>query len=156
MTFTRRIAVLFATGFGLGYSPIASGTFGTLPGILIAGAICGLNFSVQTVIAVLLPILAIPICSAAEKEFGTKDDGRVVADEYTTFPLTVLGIPWLIHPWLLGVAFVVHRVLDIIKPPPARQSQQLHGGVGIVMDDMISSLYALAVNHAIVRLLGLH
>jgi phosphatidylglycerophosphatase A len=41
------------------------------------------------------------------------------------------------------------RILDIIKPPPARQSQNLHGGLGIVMDDLISTLYALAANHAI-------
>ena len=153
--FFDKVTLSLATGFGLGYMPIASGTFGTLPGLLIVAAMARLSLPIASLLAFLLPILAIPICGHAERTFGTKDDGRIVADEYLTFPLTVLGIPWLLHPWLLGVAFVVHRVLDIIKPAPARQAQALHGGVGIVIDDVISSLYALAVNHVIVRLAGL-
>lgn len=148
-TMSQRISLLFATGFGLGYAPVASGTFGTLPGILIAAALAGLSLPVAALAAGLLPLLAIPVCGAAERVFGTKDDGRIVADEYLTFPLCVIGLPWTMHPWLLGVAFVVHRVLDIIKPAPARQAQALRGGLGIVADDVISSLYALAVNYAV-------
>ncbi len=94
-------------------------------------------------------LAAIPICGQAEKYFGRKDDCRIVADEYLTFPLCVLWLPWVEHPWLLAVAFVVNRVFDVTKPPPARQAQKLGGGLGVVIDDVISSLYALAVNHAI-------
>jgi len=47
------------------------------------------------------------------------------------------------------VAFVVNRLMDIVKIPPARQAQFLYGGWGIVLDDVISSLYALALNHVI-------
>jgi phosphatidylglycerophosphatase A len=61
----------------------------------------------------------------------------------------MLGLPWSQHWWLLGMGFVTARVLDIIKPPPARQAQNLFGGAGIVLDDAVSSLYALAVNHAL-------
>jgi phosphatidylglycerophosphatase A len=150
-----RIALLLATGLGLGYMPVASGTFGTLLGIPIVMAMCGLPLPLQTLIAVVLGAVAIPICSAGEAHFKKKDDGHIVADEYLTFPLCVLGIPWLDHPWLLVLAFVVHRILDIIKPAPARQSQGLTGGLGIVMDDLISSLYALGVNHLVVWLAGL-
>ncbi len=152
---SERISLLLATGFGLGYMPVASGTFGTLPGILIVAAMSGMALPFQALLAILLPALAIPICGHAERTFARKDDGRIVADEYLTFPLCLLGIPWLLHPWLLGVAFVAHRVLDIIKPAPARQSQALGGGLGIVIDDVISSLYALAFNHALVWLLRL-
>ena len=151
----EKISLLLATGLGLGYMPVASGTFGTLLGIPIAAALAGLPLPFAALLAILLPAVAIPICSHAERTFGRKDDGRIVADEYLTFPLSVLGIPWLLHPWLLGVAFVAHRVLDIVKPAPARQAQALPGGVGIVIDDVISSLYALAVNHAIVWVLKL-
>jgi phosphatidylglycerophosphatase A len=60
-----------------------------------------------------------------------------------------LGLPWLQHLWLLPVAFVVARVLDVVKPFPARQSQRVRGGGGIVVDDFISTLYALALNHLV-------
>jgi phosphatidylglycerophosphatase A len=144
-----RIVRWLATGFGLGYSPVASGTVGSLAGLPIVWAASFLPLSGQIALAALLTLVAIPICSHAEGQFHRKDDGRIVADEYLTFLICTLGLPWLAHPWLLGMAFVVNRILDIIKPPPARQAQELVGGLGIVTDDLISSLYALAVNHAL-------
>ena len=157
----KRLTMLLATGFGLGYSPIASGTTGSLPGLLLVWAMAPLPLAAQITAAVLLSILAIPICHVAEGVFKTKDDGRVVADEYMTFPLCVLGLPWMTlqYWWLLPMCFVVNRVCDIIKPPPANQLQQLKGGLGIVIDDVFASLYALGINHLLfwvaVRFLGL-
>lgn len=149
MTARSNPAVWLATGFGLGLSPVASGTVGTLLGVPLAFALAHLSLGAQAAAAAALAVVALPICGAGERFYGTKDDGRIVADEYLTFPLCVLGLPWLAHPWLLGAAFVVNRALDIVKPPPARQAQALPGGYGIVADDILSSLYALAVNHAI-------
>lgn len=142
-------ALFLATGFGLGLSPVASGTTGSLPGLVLALALAGLPWTLQAPIALLLVLAAIPLCDAAEKAFGTKDDGRIVADEYMTFPLCVVGIPLLQHPWFLAVAFVTARAMDVLKPAPAQQAQALPGGVGIVVDDAISGLYALALNHAL-------
>jgi phosphatidylglycerophosphatase A len=144
-----RLIMLLATGVGLGHSPVASGTVGSLLGVAIVAAMAGLAWPWQTVLAVALAAAAVPICDHAERRLGTKDDGRIVADEYLTFPLCVLGLPWVGHLWLLAMAFVTHRALDIIKPPPARQVQELQGGLGIVLDDVTSSLYALALNHAL-------
>lgn len=141
--------LLLATGFGLGLSPVAPGTVGTLLGVAIAVAVSPLDWVWQAVLAVSMALVAIPICGEAEKHFGKKDDRRIVADEFSTFPLCVLWLPIVEHPWLLAVAFLTHRVLDIIKPPPARKMQETEGGVGIVLDDVISSLYALVLNHAI-------
>jgi phosphatidylglycerophosphatase A len=95
--------------------------------------------------------VAIPVAGVAEKHYGKKDDGRIVVDEYLTFPICMLGLPWLAHPSLLAVGFVVNRVMDIVKIPPARQSQRLPGGWGIVVDDAIACLYALALNHLFYR-----
>lgn len=145
----QKILLLFATGFGLGFSPVASGTTGSLPGLLLAAAISPLQWWWQAAIGVVLTAIAVPICQAAEDHYGSTDDRRIVADEYLTFPLCLIGIPWTSHLWLLPVAFVINRVLDIIKPPPARQSQALHGGLGIVMDDLITSLYSLGLMHLI-------
>ena len=92
---------------------------------------------------------AVPLCGAAERHYGRKDDGRIVADEYLAFPLAAVGLPPAgLHPAWLLVPFLAFRFFDIVKPPPARGLQRLHGGPGIVIDDVIAALYALAASHA--------
>ncbi len=146
----KTIWIMLATGFGLGFSPVASGTFGTLLGIPLAYGLFSWQtaWPVQVIISLLLVAISVPICDNAEKALGgKKDDGRIVADEYLTYPLTMIGLP--LNPVMLGVAFLTHRVLDIIKPFPARGLQRLPGGLGITIDDFFSSLYALGLNWAI-------
>jgi len=149
----RKMAVCVATGGGLGYSPVASGTAGTLPGVLIVALLwpCGTGYptihamAIQIVAAVILAILAVPLCDIAEAHFKKKDDGRIVADEFMTFPICMIGLP--LTPWVVAMAFVSNRVFDILKPPPARGLQALTGGLGIVIDDVFATLYSLAANH---------
>jgi len=143
---------LLAAGFGLGYLP-ASGTAGSVWGILLAWFIAYLQLSilVQIAFAIVLAAISVILCDVAEKFYGKKDDRRIVADEFMTFPITLIGIPWLEKPWFLAIAFVVARLLDVIKPPPARQSQRISGGLGIVADDIISNLYSLLLLHVIWR-----
>ena len=150
----KKTVVVLATGFGLGLAPVASGTAGTLPGILLLLVLAPLwNGPViwQVAAALVLALIAIPICDVAERHFGRKDDGRIVADEYLTFPICMLGLP--LNPWMLAVAFLTCRVFDVLKPPPARQFQDLPGGLGIVVDDVTSNLYSLALNHLVFQIL---
>ncbi len=151
----RRLSLVLATGFGLGYSPVASGTVGTLPGVVLAWGLGTLwarpgGWLFQAPVAALLALLAVPVCGVAERHFGTKDDGRIVADEYLTFPICLIGLP-VTWPVLL-LAFLTCRACDILKPPPAYRLQSLPGGRGIVADDVTASLYSLLLNHLIVRL----
>lgn len=146
LPFHRRLAVVLATGFGLGFSPFASGTVGTLLGVVIVGGMQYLDGLVwQALVAVALCFVAVPICDVAESHFGKKDDGRIVADEYLTFPISMLGLPFV--PWVIGMCFVTNRVFDIFKPPPANALQRLRGGWGIVVDDVVAACYSLALNH---------
>ena len=150
MRMNERLIVAVSTGFGLGYAPVASGTIGTLAAFPIAVWLVRFHeqWWWQAAIAAGLTLLAVPICDAAEKIFGTKDDGRIVADEWMLFPICLIGLPvWEHWQILLPLCFVVARVCDIIKPPPARRLERLPGGVGIVLDDLVASLYALAINH---------
>lgn len=147
----RRVAVLIATGGGLGYSPVASGTAGTLPGLLLVAILWPLGLTTQVVSAVLLALLAVPLCDIAEAHFKKKDDGHIVADEFMTFPICMIGLP--LTPWVLAMAFVSNRVFDILKPPPARGLQALKGGLGIVIDDVFATLYSLAANHLAYRII---
>lgn len=144
-----KTALAIATGFGFGFSPFASGTVGALWGLPLAWALTTWDWHWQLVAAMALASAATPFCDQAERWFGRKDDGRIVADEYLTFPIAVLGIPLHQAPLMLVVAFVVSRACDILKPWPARGLQACHGGFGIVIDDVVASLYALGINWAI-------
>ena len=142
----HKFVILLATGFGFGCSPVASGTVGAVWGVLLAWLInTRLDLMGQLGAAVLLSLLAIPICDVAEKRFGKKDDHRIVADEYLTFPLCMIGLP--ATAWVLAMAFVSNRIFDILKPPPARAAQALPGGLGVTVDDVVAALYSLACNH---------
>ena len=144
----KRLCVFVASGFGLGLAaPFAPGTFGSLPGVALAYAVCALPLWLQVAACLALAVLAVPICDVAEKALGIKDDGRIVADEWMLYPIALIGIPILDLPWwTMVVFFCIVRFVDIVKPWPARQIQNLHGGLGIVADDFFANLYSLAVN----------
>jgi phosphatidylglycerophosphatase A len=153
---SKKIMLLLSSGFGLGYSPVAPGTAGCLLGIPLtwaihaAGARLGADVPFQIAAAALLAWLAVPICTAGEKAAGVKDPHCVVADEYLTFPISLIGLPF--SPLVVACAFVTNRLFDILKPFPARQIQQLPGGWGITLDDVFSALYSLAFNSALYAL----
>ncbi len=141
-----------ATGFGLGLSPIMPGTAGTLLGVPLAWGVLLLpTIGCQIGTCLILTLIAVPICGAAEKIIGGKDPACIVADEYLTLPITVIG---LTSPWALLSGFVFHRIFDITKPPPIKQLQDIHGGFGITIDDFLAALIGLGCNHLLFTLAG--
>jgi phosphatidylglycerophosphatase A len=149
----KKVIKWMAVGFGTGYSPFMPGTAGTLIGLPLAWGVMLLDpeHGLQAAVCGALTLLAVPICSAAEKIIGGKDPACIVADEYLTLPITVIG---LTSPWALLSGFLLHRIFDITKPPPIRQLQHIHGGFGIVIDDFLAALIALGLNHVIFRMPG--
>ena len=147
----RKLTLLLASGFGIGLVvPFAPGTFGSLPGLALAYCVTMLPLWLQIPLCTLLTILAVPICDAAEKILGIKDDGRISADEWMLFPLAVIGLPLAGLPWWeVALFFIVVRFVDIVKPYPCRRLQSIPGGRGIVVDDFVANLYSLAINWAI-------
>jgi len=79
----------------------------------------------------------------AERLLGVKDPGAIVIDEVAGMTLTVLPFPPTVA--VLAVGLVLFRIVDITKPFPARASQRIVGGIGVMVDDLIAALYALAV-----------
>lgn len=150
-----KFTLFMATGCGISlFVPFAPGTFGSLPGVALAYAIALLPVWAQIPACLALTLLAIPVCGKAESILGIRDDGRISADEWMLFPIAVVGLPLLSLPWwAMAVFFGVVRLIDIIKPPPAKRLQSLPGGRGIVVDDLIANLYALAVNWIIFALI---
>ena len=147
----KRFSLFVATGLGLGLvAPVAPGTIGSLPGVALAYATTLLPLWLQIPVAMGLTLLAVPFCEIAEQILGVKDDGRITADEWMLFPLALVGIPLADLPWWsMIVFFVVVRLVDILKPWPARGLQSIPGGRGIVIDDFVANLYSLAINWAI-------
>ena len=158
MRLLNKLAVLLSTGFGLGHSPVIPGTVGCLIGIplfraiQLAGQGMGHEIPFEIGAAVILSLMAVPICTAGERSAGHKDPHCVVADEYLTFPISMIGLPF--SPLMIAIAFVTNRVLDIVKPFPARQLQVLPGGWGITLDDVFSASYSLVLNHLAYRILS--
>ena len=137
----------------LGCSPVIPGTVGTLGGVLMAwliGMYVG-NYIVGTVVAcVVLYAVGRSLGQWAEQYAGKKDPGIFVVDEVIGYLITVA---WVGAPSLLAlvVAFFVFRFFDILKPRLARKMEALGGGDGILMDDVVSGFYGLALM-AILRL----
>ena len=146
-----RLALLIATGLGAGYSPIAPGTAGSAVAILILWLI---PFSRAGLIAFLVGVVVVGTWAAhvAERRLGGKDPGAIVIDEVAGMTLSVVAFP--LTPAVLLAGFVLFRVFDVVKPPPAHASQRLAGGVGVMIDDLIAGIYALAVLAASRAVLG--
>jgi phosphatidylglycerophosphatase A len=118
------------------------GTIGALWGLPLAYAIGQVdNEVVQMAIIGVLILLAVPVCTAAARRLGRKDPGAVTLDEIVSVPIT-----FFLHPIdnlaILAVGFVLHRVFDILKPPPARAVERLPDGWGIVADDLVASVFS--------------
>ncbi|GEN27241.1 phosphatidylglycerophosphatase A [Halovibrio variabilis] len=146
-----------ATGFGLGLVPIAPGTFGSLLGIPLAWWLLSRPLGHQGIIMAVLLVLAVPVCHIAEWHYiglGNEglDHGSIVADEYVAFPLAVIGLAAARHPAAIALAFVVYRFFDGLKPPPIHLAEYVHGGFGIVLDDVIAALVTWLVMALVLKL----
>lgn len=136
----RNLIIIISTFFLTGYFPFASGTFATL---------CFLpfyyfffkNLSPVTyfVITVLLYFLGVWSSSYATTIYNKKDPSKVVVDEIVGFLVTMMFIPYTLNRMIVG--FFISRILDIIKPFPARKLESLRAGNGIMIDDVISGIY---------------
>ena len=136
-----------ATGFGSGLVPVAPGTFGTLVGVIVFWFMASLGPLAYALAVVLLFIPGIYICSQTARDFGATDPGFIVYDEIVGFLVAMYLMPadWR---WI-AAGFLLFRVFDIWKPFPIREMEEGIGlGFGIMIDDVIAGLYALAVLHA--------
>jgi phosphatidylglycerophosphatase A len=140
------INYLIATAFGAGYAPLAPGTAGSILCLLIVYFFSPVPFLAYLLVLVLLFFLGVYSSSRVEKDLG-HDPSIVVVDEVVGMGISLLFLPP--NFWLFFMAFLLFRVFDILKPPPINLSQKLPGGWGVMMDDLIAGLYALAVVHII-------
>ena len=135
-----KTALILGTWFGSGLMPFASGTFGTLaalPLVALSSFFPPLSSALFLMIMILVSIWASQV---AHRLLKKGDPSEVVIDEVAGFLLTMLWIPLSWGTLLAG--FLLFRLFDIWKPWPANAAERLHGGLGIVLDDLVAGLYA--------------
>ncbi len=147
-------ASLIATFFGTGRLRPGPGSWGSAATILLWWAAARtIAPQWQALAAVALALLAvaagIPAATRVERATGIEDPQFVVIDEVAGQLIALIAIPISWQSLLAG--FILFRGFDIVKPPPARQLEKLHGGAGIVLDDVAAGLYALAIMHLLLH-----
>ena len=139
------------SGFYTGYFPIASGTVGSLGAILIYMIPGFENLFIIIPATLIFIVYGIYLGTKFEAQYG-KDPAECTVDEFVGTWISLIALPKTV--WIIVAAFFLWRILDIIKPPPARNLERLKGGLGIMIDDVISGLYTLIIMHLVVYLLG--
>ncbi len=139
------------SGFYSGYMPFAQGTFGSLVALSIY-LIPGMeNPTILLILISVFSVVGIPIGTKFEAIYG-KDPKQCTIDEMVGMWITLLFIPKYI--WYILFAFIIWRILDIIKPFPANIFEKINGGWGIMLDDIMAGLYSLILVHIVIYLIN--
>lgn len=147
----RKLILLAATGGGVGYSPVAPGTAGSLVGLALYAGLARTPPLVFALVLAAIAACAVGIAGRAEELLGRDDDPRIVIDEVAGMLVSLAALPARLDVALAG--FALFRLFDIWKPPPLRRAEALPGGLGVVMDDLAAGLYANIAGQLLWRVL---
>jgi len=146
----RQPIQFLALGFGSGLAPKAPGTFGTLAAVpvfllLIMLMPTPLPYAIAVII---MGLAGIYICGKTADDVGVHDHPAIVWDEFVGFFITMFMVPVSWQSILVG--FLLFRVFDILKPwPISFIDKKMTGGAGIMFDDVLAGIFALAIMHLI-------
>ncbi|GIU50216.1 phosphatidylglycerophosphatase A [Shewanella sp. KT0246] len=137
-----------ALGFGSGLAAKAPGTFGTLAAVPLVYLMGHLSLTAFIFITVISTLVGFYICDKAAKDMGVHDHGAIVWDEVAGLMITMIAAPvgliWMV------IGFALFRFFDILKPWPIRWlDAKVHGGFGIMIDDVLAGIFALICLQAI-------
>jgi phosphatidylglycerophosphatase A len=137
-----------ASALGLGYLPVAPGTWASAGA---AAAYYGLralgdplSYALLAMLTLLVLALGVGVCPRAMLVYGSKDPRTFVLDEVAGCWLTCLIFQWRGPAETAVAAFVAFRFFDVLKPPPIRRLERIPGAWGVMADDLAAALYAAA------------
>jgi phosphatidylglycerophosphatase A len=135
----RAIILFISQGAYSGKSPIAPGTAGTVVGVFIYLGIKGLPPVHYAAVCILVFVIGMWAAGHAEIILGRTDSPSIVIDEIAGFLTAMFMVPSGLFFIVSG--FVIFRVFDIMKPLPLKRLQDLHGGPGVMLDDVGAGVY---------------
>ena len=154
-----KLALVWATFFGVGYVPLAPGTAGTAAAIPLWWALTYAPGWLYVAATAAVALTGIAAAERAGRYYGVADSGHIVIDEVAGYLVTMAFLPRTLFAALTG--FVLFRILDVLKPWPARffdRAPRWKNGAGVVLDDLFAGLWALLLTWGAVaakgRLLG--
>jgi phosphatidylglycerophosphatase A len=148
----RRLGVFIATCAYVGYAPVAPGTWGSGVGLVVYYVVRRQqSVTIELVVVGVIFLIGLWAATEAEHHFGGIDPGPVVIDEVIGMLMTLALHPVNIFGALLG--FLIFRVLDVVKPWPARRLELLPGGFGVVLDDAMAGIYGNLLLWGAIRLM---
>lgn len=143
----QRLAYAIATWFGLGFSPIAPGTLGTLAALPVYFALRGYGTIAVLAAAVAITLAGVWAAGVVARLIGTQDPQIVVVDEVAGVLVALAFAPHTMTAVVLAV--VLFRIFDMTKPFPARAAERLPGGWGIVIDDVVAGAWAAVLTEVV-------
>ena len=147
----NRLILFITSNAGLGYAPVAPGTFGTLAGIPVFWLLAPLPPVMFALTWAALTALACWTADLAGKHYGVTDDKRIVIDELVGYLATVAFLPFSWHTAI--AAFILFRIFDIAKPfPVSWVDRTMKNGTGVVLDDVVAGIYAAIILNLYLRL----
>ena len=150
VAYLRNPLHFLSLGFGSGLAPVAPGTFGTLAAIPVYLLFCLLPLPAYLVLTLVALAAGVYLCDYTSRALGVHDHSGIVWDEIVGYLITMFAIPCEVT-WIVA-GFILFRFFDIVKPwPIGWADRKLSGGFGIMFDDVLAGIFALAGLH----LLGL-
>lgn len=140
----KSLALFLASCCYIGYTPLAPGTTGALFGVAIF-LLIRINLIAYILATICLISLGFLVSGKAEESLGQKDPKPVVIDDMTGVFVAFFLIPFKTQ--YLVFAFLLYRLIDIIKPYPIGKTEKLPGSLGIMLDDLLGALYANLLMH---------
>ncbi len=138
-----------ALGFGSGLAPKAPGTFGSLAALPLVLLQSYLSLPLMLAIIVLATLVGFYLCGKTAEDMQVHDHSSIVWDEVVGMLITFIAIPLSVTSLLAG--FALFRLFDIVKPWPIRYlDKHVHGGVGIMVDDILAGIFALVCMHILI------
>lgn len=133
-----------AFGFGSGLMPIAPGTWGTLAAMPVYLLWANSPWQIYLTLTLAAFFLGVAVCDKVSSELGVHDYSGIVWDEVVGYLLTMFLAP--VNIWWMIIGFFLFRLFDIWKPQPIRfVDKHVHGGLGIMLDDVLAAVPAWAV-----------
>lgn len=141
-----------ALGFGSGLMPKAPGTFGTLAAIPVYYLLRDLSLTYYLAAVVVICLSGIYACFYTSTALKVHDHPSIVVDEIAGYLITMIAIPFA-WQWVIA-GFVLFRLFDILKPWPISWiDKHMHGGSGIMLDDILAGVFACGVLHILMSVL---